>query len=51
MVAEATREVNLDPPKPGSLAFHRRLGFASVGEQATTGGSVTVTLLAASVGG
>ena len=25
-------EVNLDPPNPESLAFHRRLGFAPVGE-------------------
>lgn len=25
-------EVNLDPPNLGSLAFHERLGFASVGE-------------------
>jgi predicted GNAT superfamily acetyltransferase len=25
-------EVNLDPPNPGSLAFHERLGFRAVGE-------------------
>lgn len=25
-------EVNLDPPNPGSLAFHARLGFRSAGE-------------------
>ncbi len=25
-------EVNLDPPNPGSLAFHARLGFAPLGE-------------------
>lgn len=25
-------EVNIDPPNPGSLAFHERLGFAGVGE-------------------
>lgn len=25
-------EVNLDPPNPGSLAFHARLGFRPVGE-------------------
>jgi predicted GNAT superfamily acetyltransferase len=47
--AEVTCEVNLDPPNPGSLAFHERLGFASVGTQATKGGAVTVTLLAAPV--
>lgn len=46
---EVTCEVNLDPPNPGSLAFHERLGFRSVGTQATKGGSVTVSLLAAPV--
>jgi predicted GNAT superfamily acetyltransferase len=46
---EVTCEVNLDPPNPGSLAFHARLGFERVGEQATKGGSVTVALLAAAV--
>jgi predicted GNAT superfamily acetyltransferase len=25
-------EVNLDPPNPGSMAFHERLGFAPAGE-------------------
>ena len=25
-------EVNLDPPNPGSLAFHERMGFSAVGE-------------------
>lgn len=47
--AEVTCEVNLDPPNPGSLRFHRRLGFTEVGRQATKGGSVTVALLAASL--
>lgn len=46
---EVTCEVNLDPPNPGSLAFHDRLGFRSVGTQATKGGAVTVSLLAAPV--
>lgn len=46
---EVTCEVNLDPPNPASLAFHERLGFTSVGTQATKGGTVTVTLLAAPV--
>ena len=45
-LGEVTCEVNLEPPNPGSLAFHRRLGFAQVGEQVTTGGSVRVALLA-----
>ncbi len=47
---EVTCEVNLDPPNPGSLAFHTRLGFRQVGEQVTTGGSVRVALLARAVG-
>lgn len=47
--AEVTCEVNLDPPNPGSLRFHQRLGFVQIGEQKTKGGSVTVALLAAAV--
>jgi predicted GNAT superfamily acetyltransferase len=47
--AEVTCEVNLDPPNPGSLAFHARMGFARVGEQPTKNGTVTVALLAAPV--
>jgi uncharacterized protein len=43
---EITCEVNLDPPNPGSLAFHSRLGFTAVGEQVTKGGAVRVALLA-----
>jgi uncharacterized protein len=48
-LAEVTCEVNIDPPNPGSMAFHRRLGFREVGRQATKGGAVTVALLAAPV--
>ncbi|MES2092405.1 MAG: GNAT family N-acetyltransferase [Actinomycetota bacterium] len=48
-VREVTCEVNLDPPNPGSLSFHARLGFERVGEQETKNGSVTVALLAAAV--
>jgi predicted GNAT superfamily acetyltransferase len=44
-----TAEVNLEPPNPGSLAFHHRLGFREVGQQDTYGGSVRVSLLAAPV--
>jgi predicted GNAT superfamily acetyltransferase len=43
---EVDCEVNLDPPNPGSLAFHARLGFERVGRQETKGGAVTVALLA-----
>lgn len=49
-LAELTCEVNLDPPNPESLAFHRRLGFTQVGEQVTSGGAVRVALLARAVG-
>lgn len=48
-LAGVTCEVNLDPPNPGSLAFHHRLGFARVGEQTTSGGTVRVALLARGV--
>jgi hypothetical protein len=44
-----TAEVNMEPPNPGSLAFHHRLGFREVGQQDTYGGSVRVSLLAAPV--
>jgi predicted GNAT superfamily acetyltransferase len=48
-LGEVQCEVNVDPPNPGSLAFHSRNGFGEVGRQATKGGSVVVALLAASV--
>ncbi len=47
--AEVFCEVNLEPPNPGSLRFHYRLGFEEVGQQATKGGEVLVSLLAAPV--
>lgn len=46
--AEVTAEVNVEPPNPGSLRFHGRLGFVEVGRQGTKGDSVRVALLAAS---
>lgn len=46
-----TCEVNLDPPNPVSIAFHRRMGFGDVGTQDTKGGSVLVQLMAAPVSG
>lgn len=42
-------EVNLEPPNPGSLRFHRRWGFEDVGTQPTKGGHVVVQLLQAPV--
>ncbi len=44
--AEVTCEVNVRPPNPASLAFHRARGFREVGRQDTTGGTLTVALLA-----
>lgn len=44
-----TCEVNLEPPNPGSLRFHRRWGFEDVGQQPTKGGAVVVQLLHAPV--
>jgi predicted GNAT superfamily acetyltransferase len=38
-------EVNLEPPNPGSLAFHRSFGFHQVGVQDTEAGSKTVSLM------
>ncbi|GGB96766.1 hypothetical protein GCM10010972_06900 [Cellulomonas carbonis] len=43
---EVTCEVNLEPPNPDSLAFHRSLGFRTVGRQETKGGTVRVALMA-----
>lgn len=44
---EATCEVNVQPPNPGSMAFHRRMGFVEVGRQWTKGSTTEVALLAA----
>jgi predicted GNAT superfamily acetyltransferase len=33
-------EINIQPPNPGSLAFHERLGFAAVGERALSSDKV-----------
>lgn len=44
-----TCEVNLEPPNPGSLRFHRRWGFEDVDTQPTKGGQVVVQLLQAPV--
>ena len=47
--SELFAEVNLEPPNPGSLAFHARMGFERIGEQPTKDGAVIVALLAAPV--
>ncbi len=40
-----TCEVNVLPPNPGSLSFHKSLGFEVVGEQDTDGGAKRVALM------
>lgn len=42
-------EVNLQPPNPGSLVFHARLGFTEIGRQSTKNDTVVVSLLSAAV--
>ncbi|MFB2586008.1 GNAT family N-acetyltransferase [Herbiconiux liukaitaii] len=42
---EVECEVNVEPPNPGSMAFHGRLGFEEVGRQSTKGGAAVVALL------
>jgi len=40
-----TCEVNLVPPNPDSIAFHKKLGFAEAGQQNTEGGTKRVSLM------
>lgn len=44
--SQVTCEVNVRPPNPASAVFHARRGFVEVGQQDTTGGTLTVSLLA-----
>ena len=37
-------EYNLDPPNPGSKAFHDRLGFREIGQQRVAGGQKLVSM-------
>ena len=43
---EVTCEVNVRPRNDASLAFHLARGFVEVGRQDTTGGTITVALMA-----
>jgi predicted GNAT superfamily acetyltransferase len=45
LAPDLTCEVNLDPPNPGSFAFHERFGFCEVGRQHTDGGAKLVCLM------
>jgi predicted GNAT superfamily acetyltransferase len=42
-------EVNVDPPNPGSDAFHSALGFAEVGRQLLPGSGKTVRYLSKNI--
>lgn len=44
-----TCEVNIEPPNPTSLAFHKKLGFQVLGHLDTKGGKVKVALLGKTV--
>lgn len=44
-IPRITCEVNIEPPNPGSLAFHHQFGFVSAGTQRTEGGAKEVDLL------
>lgn len=44
-VSRVTAEVNLDPPNPGSLRFHKRLGFVEAGQQVSRNSGHLVCLL------
>jgi len=48
-LARVTCEVNVEPPNPGSMRFHGRLGFAEVGRQSTKNDTIVVAMLAAAV--
>ena len=43
-------EVNVDPPNPGSDAFHERMGFAELGRAVLPSNGKTVRYLAKSLG-
>jgi predicted GNAT superfamily acetyltransferase len=45
--SEVTCEVNVEPPNPGSMRFHERLGFTEVGRQSTKSDTIVVAMLAA----
>jgi predicted GNAT superfamily acetyltransferase len=40
-----TCEVNEEPPNPGSMDFHKKLGFRVLGHQKTEGGKKSVAIL------
>jgi uncharacterized protein len=42
---DLTCEINIEPPNPGSFAFHERLDFVEVGRQHTDAGAKLVSLM------
>jgi len=48
-LSEVTCEVNVEPPNPGSMRFHARLGFVEVGRHSTKNGRAVVAMLAATL--
>ncbi len=45
MEQRITCEVNLNPPNPDSILFHKKLGFKEVGQQHSEGGKKWVSLM------
>ncbi|HZK09827.1 MAG TPA: GNAT family N-acetyltransferase [Clostridia bacterium] len=41
-------EIDIEPPNPGSLLFHKKFGFKEVGQQKVAGGKKLVSLQVAS---
>ena len=41
-----TAEIDINPPNPGSLIFHEKVGFKEVGKQSVAGGKKVVSLQA-----
>ncbi len=44
-------EFDIEPPNPGSMRFHERMGFREVGTQAIAGGKKRVSLQAKQIAG
>lgn len=49
-VPRLTCEVNEEPPNPGSMRFHERLGFEAVESRPSAGGRKRVAMLARPIG-
>ena len=47
--SRVTAEIDIEPPNPGSLIFHKKFGFEEVGRQSVAGGKKIVSLQSAHV--